>query len=470
MNRHLFGIVFLLITLGILAVSTATVASQDGTPTSTATSGATFAATGAPTLDFSATATQIAQEPHQTVRSVDGHVTLLILDKALPANVAASAIKITPIKPPGGSPTPDGQAPLLAYQLEPDGLQFSIPALIRITVAAPTGGSIPMLETVSGQHITALNPTRVEFDPQAKQFTLTAPIAHFSGVSVLRGAFVFDIQIAGSPSDFYMTQKGWGQTYNKIIGDNFPVEADITINRNELSNWSRRASKESLFADVEAHLLPEWQLTGRWFVHEPNPPIDRSGGYYTDVLSDVIAPEVVSNSPAPTLTKENQFQTSRLFSCVKVSLWTVLTYEVTLDFNVVYTYPDHHESIVEYIEEIRLGRSISCKNLVTKFVAHFVQKEFATHYTVTAKDPDGEPLTYEWSNTNGCGKFNWTSNSPEAVWVHPDSDAPGACPMQAVHPGTIKVEVKSKRGADQIVQYFGGSDEGTMIPQSSNIN
>jgi hypothetical protein len=50
---------------------------------------------------------------------------------------------------------------------------------------------------------------------------------------------------------------------------------------------------------------------------------------------------------------------------------------------------------------------------------------------------------YKWSNSNDCGDFAAVVLigvvQAAARWSHPDSNDPGACPVQVIHPGTITV-------------------------------
>lgn len=103
--------------------------------------------------------------------------------------------------------------------------------------------------------------------------------------------------------------------------------------------------------------------------------------------------------------------------------------------------------------------------IVCKFSATFIQEFHATYYTVTAYDPlanDGAggsiDLTYAWSNTNPCGKFQ-AANTYQINWLHPDSTLPGACPNEAVHPGIISVVITSPGGSVKC-SYPNGSATG----------
>lgn len=62
-----------------------------------------------------------------------------------------------------------------------------------------------------------------------------------------------------------------------------------------------------------------------------------------------------------------------------------------------------------------------------------------TTYAVTAEDPDGDPLTYEWSLSERCGTFK--ASGRVAQWSHPHDDPNGDCPGDTIHAGVIHVVV-----------------------------
>ena len=95
----------------------------------------------------------------------------------------------------------------------------------------------------------------------------------------------------------------------------------------------------------------------------------------------------------------------------------------------------------------------------SSFTSTFNQGCFCTTYTVAATDPGGGPLHYTWSNSNPCGQFV-VSDAPSATWYHPDSNLPGACPVEAVHSGTITVVIKGTGGTLTCL-YAGGSADGS---------
>lgn len=63
-----------------------------------------------------------------------------------------------------------------------------------------------------------------------------------------------------------------------------------------------------------------------------------------------------------------------------------------------------------------------------------------TSYRATLFGPQSPKHSWSWSNTNDCGEFG--SERAKASWSHPDSDLPGACPREEVHPSVVQVVVE----------------------------
>ncbi len=95
---------------------------------------------------------------------------------------------------------------------------------------------------------------------------------------------------------------------------------------------------------------------------------------------------------------------------------------------------------------------------VSAFQALFVPEERATRYRVTASDPDGDLLSYQWSKSNPCGTFSSSPISPEAVWGHPHPP----CPEEPFHSGTVTVIVNDGQGGVVRCEYTRGSDSGNL--------
>ncbi|MBM3946611.1 MAG: hypothetical protein FJ315_04315, partial [SAR202 cluster bacterium] len=92
--------------------------------------------------------------------------------------------------------------------------------------------------------------------------------------------------------------------------------------------------------------------------------------------------------------------------------------------------------------------------VVTGFDAFRLRAVFTTIYTVTAQDPDGDPLTYTWFNATQCGKF--TQQGRQALWNHPHPP----CAAEEVHQAEVSVVVTDGRGGKLTCVCRGGSASG----------
>jgi len=368
---------------------------------------------------------------------------LLIPQGALPANVAPSSIRIITLKPENSPLIFDGKPPLSAYQLEPDGLHFTTPAVIRVTVDQPADGGVPMLFTVSGQTIEVLTNNTAEVDPKnPKRIILTAPITHFS--SLLSYDPFFSV---------YSFDYKYGAPNTHAIGDPFIVHFEI--------NGSKASGTIALTPLVKPPIpkvelrysLANWSLAGHLEVAEP---------------AHLTPDYVVSYPPFTSMQQPGWKGSDETFTCLPppfTSTYIDFRFELSYVINVSIV-PAGTVGLSQPpwtgVWDHAALKSESCVPLVSQLSAIFVSPEKSTHYGVLAADPDGDELTYKWSNSNPCGTFVGTSG-PTATWIHPDSDLPGACPNQAVHPGTITVVVSDGHGATQTVKYNGGSGNGTLF-------
>jgi hypothetical protein len=369
--------------------------------------GATPAATAEPTekvSDFPAQADQIAQGPHKAVKSNDGRLTLMIPDGALPAGVSETSIKITNIPPNSVPVTVAGGQPTLAYRFEPDGLKFSTPAIVVLTINPPAGGNQPMLWTVSGDTVEAINTIWYSTDPKTRRLTITAPLAHFSDLISSKGLFRVDLRTIADHTQ------------------NNPFNAEATVSREEPSP------------------IENWTLNGYWAGLGP------------------LAPRSASNTPPTTALSTRDFSVRQQFTCNGLSDFARVTYTANIDFSL-------NVEVKKQIKTFRLGQTLSvtrnfmCVRLVKTLSVTF--GNFTSTYKITAADPDLDKLTYAWTNSNSCGDFVVTSDSSVAKWVHPHTSDPGACPEEGTHhPAQVTVVVSDGHGATETVTYTAGSSIG----------
>ena len=77
-----------------------------------------------------------------------------------------------------------------------------------------------------------------------------------------------------------------------------------------------------------------------------------------------------------------------------------------------------------------------------------------TSYVVEASDPDGDIITFSWTNSTRCGIFEAEGN--RATWNHGSP----SCPDEAFHPGTFIVTMTDSAGNEVTRVYNGGSASG----------
>ena len=410
MKRHLVFALCIFLVFGVLLLGTGSASSQTANATTSATG------TAAATPDFSTVAAQVAAGPHSTIKSADGKLMLLIPKGALPANVPLSKVKITAVKPETVPVTVEGNAPDVSYQFEPDGLQFLTPAILVLMTKPSADDTQPLPVLLSGDQVQVLSPVLYETDPANNNLIVTTSIPHFS-------------------KTIYVKQ---------VVGLKVFPDADHTLN--DPFTLTAQVSRPSV-KDANS----PWTLSGLWLVGEES----------------LVYPGIVLNAPPLTQAAASTFTVNQQFTCTALAPKDKLLYgvlvstELAIVVNGVPTMsPENYE--------LDIKKAFACRHLVSKFVAAFKQSEFATHFTVTASDTDKDPLTYTWSTSNPCGSFTWNANSPEAIWLHPDSELPGACPVEEIHPADITVIVSDGHGANEIITYHGGSASGNCTFQSTD--
>jgi hypothetical protein len=382
-------------------------------PLPTATAGPTA------TPDIAVLATRVAVTAYDTVASADGRAELLFPEGSLPAGVDAADISLTLL---GAAEAPllfDEAPPLAAYQLEPDGLRLAGPALLRFSLDVAEAGGVPLVLMRSGKQIELLDAGTIRIDPDGETMAVSVAVTHFSSVSI-----------------------GWG-FFNATVSDPgeqgvdvpFSVKAAVERAKAQVEIRARTEDDDALVMTLD---VIEWRLQGSWYASAP------------------LTPERVLNAPPFTLASLSSFSLTQQFTCLEPSDLVRVEYsgfvQYRVEFQDILQFKDSRFEVETQPFKCRRNRP----PVITAFRAFFEPALGRTDYRVTASDPDGDSLTYQWLNSNGCGSFAFSLE--KAIWEH----AHPPCPKEQFHPAFITVTVSDGLGGQAIYTYTGGSLSGEI--------
>lgn len=166
---------------------------------------------------------QILNAPHDTIKSSDGSASLLIPNGALPPGKAASDITITKIDPAQLQVTVNGKIPLVAYQMEPQGLQFTQDVVFSSTLDIPADGLVPAPFTLAGDQIGTPLAVAAIVDAGSGKVTLLQAIDVTSG----------DIHIPGS------VRVKMPQYVEALVNETFQLQTVVSLapGVNPINGW-----------------------------------------------------------------------------------------------------------------------------------------------------------------------------------------------------------------------------------------
>ncbi|GEM_PF-1975657 len=248
---------------------------------------------------------EITAAPHEVVRSPDASVELLYLNAALPAGVDAGAVRITSRLPLETGVTVDGDPPLAAYRLEPEGLKFERPAIVRLTAEVRADGALPELFLLSQGEVTRLSPQALELQAERQTITVSAPLSHFSELVRVDGAFrVRLLNISESSKQF--ARDVLPSIEDQEVGVPFDIEVEVTLEKplSTLVYDGRR---------VDWRVL-EWTLEGNWLARPP------------------LSPNEVSAAPPPTKVEARSFRVRQIFTCLAEHILASAIYFPTITY------------------------------------------------------------------------------------------------------------------------------------------
>ena len=192
------------------------------TPTPTSTPNAT----PTPIPDVRQFFDQIANAPHDTVKSSDGSAELLIPAGALPAGKQVSDISITKIDPAQLQVTVNGKMPTFAYRTEPPGLKFANPVLLRVKLDVSPHGTVPSLVKLASDQINLFSPMVASVDANQRQVTLAAELDDFPDlpdpdIDITPGSVSLELP---EPMDVFVGQPFTFNTTMSLIPEAEPKE------------------------------------------------------------------------------------------------------------------------------------------------------------------------------------------------------------------------------------------------------
>lgn len=386
--------------------------------------------------------------PASTITSAGGRASLTMPAGALPPGVSAADIRITELAPADLPQASNGSPVLGGVRLEPDGLVFNTPVTLTLTV--PTSSiSVPVLVLFNGPSVEVVPDLQIEARPGEGLLTLSAEISHFTDAVAFEEYFTAGFDAPG----------------DRQVRETFNVRGVILL-RDPVDRVLIREPVDVPVGTGGALVIirrrPDapWQLTGFFFTSGPVTPAG-----------------LILDRPPPTTTKNDSFSLSQPLTCESAGSVSV-DYEATIFFDLElfiqgraqllgFTAFSEGTNVIHATADLRVkGLKGTCNAPppmpVTPLPApppprvtllQATLRVPITTYAVTATDPDGGPLSYEWRMAGeACGtpRVPWTQTGatvgPTVQWSH-SNDPPDSCMHAATeHDVLTSVTITTSRG------------------------